>query len=113
MCRFSLFAKSRSASARLYTVVTIIRCRLTVPVANSFRQAKRLSYNSFQIGEQRGLRFLVGQRFGALLAAFHDELVQLRIDGQGIIAVETSKAKPVQRFSCRANHLFHIKVTET
>jgi hypothetical protein len=30
----------------------------------------------FQIGEQRRLRFLVGQRFGALLAAFHDELVE-------------------------------------
>jgi hypothetical protein len=27
----------------------------------------RLPYNSFQTGEQRGLRFLIGQRFGALL----------------------------------------------
>jgi hypothetical protein len=38
----------------------VIRCRATAPVANRFRQAKRLPYNSFQIGKQRGLRFLVG-----------------------------------------------------
>ena len=61
---------------------------------------RRLRY--FEIGEQRRLRFLVGKRFGALLAAFHDELVQRRINGQGIIAVETSQAKTVQRFSRRA-----------
>src|SRR6266481_10050970 len=28
-----------------------------------------------QIGEQRGMRFLISQRFGALFASFHDELV--------------------------------------
>src|SRR3954453_17068862 len=43
----------------------------------------------FEVSEQRPLRFLGCQRFGALLAAFHDELVQSRIDRQGIIPIET------------------------
>src|SRR5262249_48741143 len=73
-----------NAGARTYASFTIIRCRATAPIANSFRQAKRLPYNSFQIREQGWLRFLVGQRFGALLAAFHDELVERRVDGEGI-----------------------------
>src|SRR5215831_12420251 len=111
--RFSLFPRSTSTPARAYAFFTIMRCSTTASVANLFRQAKRLPCNSFEVGEQRWLRFLVGQCFGALLAPFHDELVQRRINGQRIIAVETSKAKPVQRFSCRANHSFHIKVTET
>src|SRR4029077_13596111 len=113
MPRFSLLARSTSTPARAYAFFTFICCRATAPVANSFWQAKHLPYNSFEIGEQRGLCFLIGQRFGALLAAFHDELVQRRIDGQGIIAVETRQAKTIQRFSRRANHPFHIKVTET
>src|SRR4030095_6809960 len=98
MPRFSLFARSTSTPARAYAFFTVIRCRATVPVANSFRQAERLPYNSFEVGEQRGLRFLVGQRFGALLASFHDELVECRVDREGIVAVEASKAKTVQRF---------------
>ena len=31
------------------------------------------------------MRFLLGKRFGALLAFFHDELVQCGIDGQGVM----------------------------
>src|SRR6476620_4312404 len=113
MPRFRLFARSTSTPARAYAFFIASCCRATAAVANSFRQAKRLPYNSFEVGEQRWLRFLVGQRFGALLTAFHDELIQCRINGEGIVAVETSKAKTVQRFSCRANHPLHIKVTET
>src|SRR5262249_55939800 len=112
MPRFSLFARSTSTPAQAYAFFTLIRCRATAPVANSFRQAKRLRCNSFEIREQRGLCFLVGQCFGTLLAAFHDEFVQRRVDGQGIVAVETGEAKTVQRFSRRANHAFHVKVTE-
>src|SRR5215831_12881820 len=110
--RFSLFARSTSTPARAYAF-TFIRCRATASIANSFRQAQRLPWNSFEIGEQRGLRFLVGQRFSALLAAFHDELVECRINGQGIIAVETREAKTVQRFFRRADHPFHVELTET
>src|SRR5206468_8253546 len=74
----------------------------------SFWQAMRLPYKSLQIGEQRGLRFLIGQRFGALLAALHNELIQCGIDREGIIAVETCKAKSVQWFSRRADPAFDI-----
>jgi hypothetical protein len=76
----------------------ILRCTAipkTFGIANSFWQAMRLPYKSLQIGEQRGLRFLIGQRFGALLAALHNELIQCGIDREGIIAVETSQAKTV------------------
>src|SRR6516162_2997821 len=111
--RFSLFARSTSTPARAYAFFTIIRCRATAPVANSFRQATRLPYNSFEISEKRWLRFLVGQRFGTVFAAFHDELVECRVDRQGIVAVETRKAKTVQRFSCRANHSFDVEITKT
>src|SRR5438552_9668926 len=113
MSRFSLFAKSTFTPARAYAFFTIIRCKATAPVTNTFRQAKCLPYNSFEVGKQRGLRFLIGKRFGALLSAFHDELIQRRINGEGIIAVETSKAKTVQRFSRRPDHSLDIKITET
>jgi hypothetical protein len=63
-----------------------------------------------EVGEQSRLRFLVGQRFGALLASFHDELIQGRIDGEGIIPVEASEAKTVQGFSRRANPAFDIDI---
>src|SRR5207249_1158465 len=65
-----------------------------------------------QIREQSWLRFLIGEGFGALLAFFHDEFVQRRIDGQGIIAGETGQTEAVQRFSRRAHHAFHIEVAE-
>src|SRR4026207_2104663 len=55
---------------------------------------------------------LVGERFGALLAFLHDELVQRRIDGQGIISIETGQAKAIHRLSGRSYHAFHIEVTE-
>jgi hypothetical protein len=57
----------------------MISCRATAPVASSFRQAERLPYNSFEVGEKRWLRFLIGERFGALLAAFHHRSRALRI----------------------------------
>src|SRR4030095_7426906 len=107
MPRFNLFARSTSTPARAYAFFTIIRCRATAAVGNSFRQAKHLPYNSFEVGEQRGLRFLVGQRFRALLSAFHDELIQCRINGEGIVAVETSKAKTVQSSAGRADTSLH------
>src|SRR5438067_10325896 len=113
ICLFTRLLRSTSTPARAYAFFTIIRCRATASVANSFREAKRPPYKLFEVGKQRRLRFLVGQRFGALLAAFHDELVQSRIDRQGIIPIETGEAKTVQRFSRRANHSFHIKITET
>jgi len=47
--------------------------------------------HSLQIGEQRWLRFLIGKCFGALLASFHDEFVQRRVEGQGIIALKQAK----------------------
>src|SRR4029453_14118365 len=103
-------ASSKSTPAHACLFHCLIRCKATAPVANSFRQAKRLPCNSFEVGEQRGLRLLIGQRFGALLAGFHDELVECWVDGEWIVAIETSKAKTVQRFSRRANHPFHIKV---
>ena len=68
---------------------------------------------SFQIGEQRRVRFLIGQRFGALLAFFHNEFIQRGIDGQGIIAGKTSQTEAVQWFSGRSHHAFHIEVTQT
>ena len=42
------------------------------------------------------MRFLLGKRFGALLAVFHDELVQRGIDGQGVMEkqmIRTEKTK--------------------
>src|SRR6266550_9154518 len=53
----------------------------------------------FQIREQGRMCLLIGERFGALLAFFHNELVQRWINGQGIISVETSQAKGIHRFS--------------
>ena len=81
--------------------------------AKSFSRQSACPDNSLQIGEQRRLRFLVGQGFGALLASFHDELVECRIDGQGIIAVETRQTKTVQRFPGRADHAFDVEIAET
>src|SRR5205823_7546375 len=66
-----------------------------------------------QIAEQRRMRFLIGQRLGPLFASFHDELIHSKIDGQGIIAVETSEAKAVQWSSRRAHHTFYVEVTQT
>src|SRR6266550_654095 len=113
MPRFSLLARSTSTPARAYAFLTIIRCKATALVANSFRQAKCLPCNSFEVGKQRGLRFLIGKRFGALLSAFHDELIQCRINGEGIVAVETSKTKTVQRSAGRADHSLHVEIAET
>src|SRR5512132_1077730 len=113
MWRLSSFAKSTSTPARAYAFFTIIGCKATAPVANSFRQAKCLPCNSFQIRKQRGLRFLIGKRFGALLSAFHDELIQCGINGEGIVAVETSKTKTVQRSAGRADHSLHVEIAET
>src|SRR6476619_4997539 len=113
MLRSRLFARCTSTPARAYAFLTIIRCKATAPVANSFQQAKCPPYNSFEVGKQRGLRFLIGKRFGALLAAFHDELIQCRINGEGIVAVETSKTKTVQRSTGRADHSLHVEITET
>src|SRR5215211_3825401 len=112
MSRFSLFAKSTSTPARAYAFFAIIRCKATarLPI---FGQAKCLPCNSFEVGKQRGLRFLIGKRFGALLAAFHDELVQCRINGEGIVAVKTGKAKTVQRSAGRADHSLHVEIAET
>ena len=59
-----------------------------------------------------GCAFLLGQRFGAGFAFFHDELVQLRIDRQRIIAGETGEAKFVHRPAGRAHHSFDIEITE-
>src|SRR5438445_954817 len=56
--------------------------------------------------------FLISERFGALVPFLHDELVQSRIDGQGIISIETDQAKAIHRLSGRSYHAFHIEITE-
>src|SRR6266576_4040862 len=70
------------------------------------------SFRSFQIREQGRMCFLIGEGFGALVAFFHNELVQRRIDGQGIVSVETGQAKAIHRSSGRPYHAFHIEVTK-
>jgi len=49
------------------------------PFSTSLRFARN-DKRLLQIGEQCGVCFLVGQRFGTLLAFFHDEFIQCRID---------------------------------
>ena len=47
----------------------------------------------FKSANKVGWPFFLRQRARALLAFFHDEFVQLRIDGQGIIPGKTSETK--------------------
>jgi hypothetical protein len=54
-----------------------------IETARDFSTPLRFARNDkllLQIAEQRGMCFLIGQRFGTLLAFFHDEFIQCRID---------------------------------
>ena len=59
------------------------------------------------------MRFLIGQRFRARLALFHDELVECGIDGEGIVAIETGETKLFTGLSGRAHHSFDVEIAET
>ena len=76
------------ASISFFQRLTVVGRPLGLPIRFGGRSA--CPAKLFEVSEQRGLRFLIGQRFGALLAALHNEFVQCGINGQGIIAVETS-----------------------
>src|SRR5207249_6168989 len=73
---------------------------------------RAVASDSFQVREERWMALLLDQRFGTRFAFFHDELVQRRIDRQGIIAGETSEAEFVHRSTGRAHHSFHVEITE-
>src|SRR5438132_11192666 len=68
------------------------------------------SFSLFQIREQSRMRFLIGERPCARFAPFHDELVERRIDRQGIIDSEASKAKIIQRFVSGAYNTIEIQI---
>src|SRR6266850_263064 len=97
----------RSASGLPVHVAASPAAPFSTPL-RSARNDKQL----FQIREQGRMCFLIGERFGAVLAFFHNELVQCRVNGQGIISIETGQAKAIHRFSRRPYHAFHIEVTE-
>src|SRR4051794_8208826 len=58
------------------------------------------------------MRTLCGQRLGASFAFFHDVLVELRIDGQGIVTSEAGETELVHRFAGCAHHSIDIQVTK-
>src|SRR4029077_18710148 len=108
MPRFSLLPRSTSTPARAYAFFFFVMSSevetslFLILTARDFSTPLRSARNDkqlFQIGEQGRMRFLIGERFGALLAFFHDKFVQRRIDGEGIVPVETGQAKAVHRLS--------------
>ncbi len=82
--------------------------------AREFSTTLRSARNGslFQVRKQRRMCFLIGERFRSLFAFLHDEFVERRIDGQGIIAGKTGEAKAVQWLSSRSHHAFDIEITE-
>src|SRR5205823_984208 len=54
-----------------------------------------MTERSSQLRKQGGLSFFFGQRARTLLAFFHDELIQRRINRQWIGPVETSETKRI------------------
>ena len=59
------------------------------------------------------MRFISGERFRAVPAFFHDELVEFRVDGEGILPSETRQTKLVHRFSRGPHHSFEIEIPKT
>src|SRR5207244_8860129 len=70
------------------------------------------SFSSLQIREQRRVPLLLGEGAGAVFSFFHDEFVERRVDGQGIVAGKTGETKLIQRSAGSAHHAFDIEVTK-
>src|SRR5439155_7268081 len=69
---------------------------------------------SFQLREKRRLTVpFLRQSASALLPLFHDEFIQRRIDGQGIIPVKTSEAKRIGGPPGGLDHSFDVEIAET
>src|ERR1700730_13623332 len=83
MRRLSLLARSTSTPARAYAFFVFVMSSEVetslILIARDFSTPLRFARNDkllLQIREQRGLRLLIGHGFGALLASFHDAIVQ-------------------------------------
>src|SRR4030095_15927130 len=66
-----------------------------------------------QLREQGRLAFFLRQRARALLAFFHDELTQRRINRQRIVPVKTSETKRIGGTAGSLNHSFDAQITKT
>src|SRR5204863_3934103 len=71
-----------------------------------------MTERSSQLRKQGGLSFFFGQRARTLLAFFHDELIQRRINRQGIVPVKTSETKRIGGSTGRLNHSFDAQIAE-
>src|SRR3954467_15593863 len=67
---------------------------------------------SFEISEQRWMRFFVGERRGPLFAAFHHKFVERRIDRQGVVAVEAGETELAHLPTGGTNHSLDVEIAE-
>src|SRR5258707_12466878 len=71
-------------------------------------------HSSFQLREKRRLTVpFLRQSASTLFPLFHDEFIQRRIDGQGIIPVKTSEAKRIGGPPGGLDHSFDVEIAET
>src|SRR5438105_11226420 len=78
------------------------------------KKAIEVNRPSFQLRKQRRLTVpFLRQSASALLPLFHDEFIQRRIDGQGIIPVKTSEAKRIGGPPSGLEHSFDVEIAET
>src|SRR5438477_8061455 len=78
------------------------------------KNAIEVNRPSFQLREKRRLTVpFLRQSASALLPLFHDEFIQRRIDGQGIIPVKTSEAKRIGGPPGGLDHSFNVEIAET
>src|SRR6266404_9377599 len=69
---------------------------------------------SFQLRKQSRLTVpFLRQSASALLPLFHDEFIQRRIDGQGILPVKTSETERIGGPAGGLDHSFDIEIAET
>src|SRR5207247_5806618 len=77
------------------------------------KKAIELNRPSFQLREQSRLTVpFFGESTRTLFPLFHDEFIQRRIDGQGIIPVKTGEAKRIGRPAGRLDHSFDVEIAE-
>src|SRR5205823_2300608 len=78
------------------------------------KKAIEVNRRSFQLCKQSRLAIpFLRQSASALLPLFHDEFIQRRIDGEGIIPVKTSEAKRIGRPAGGLDHSFDVEIAET
>src|SRR5947208_14421775 len=77
------------------------------------KNAIEVNRPSFQLREKRRLTVpFLRQSTSALLPLFHDEFIQRRIDGQGILPVKTSETKRIGGPPGGPDHSFDVEIAE-